>query len=92
MTRKISDFIKKKIKIIANEIFPAQNYTPDIYLSLTPNLQEKISAVLKKYSGKSSVYFKIFGKWKKQNFKVSINKNLREELSKLLDTENFRFY
>ncbi len=86
------DFSGEKIKIIANEIFPAQNYTPDIYLSLTPNLQEKISGVLKKYSGKSSVYFKISGKWKKQNFKVSINKNLRDELSKLLDTENFRFY
>ena len=86
------DYSGERVKIVANEISLAQNYTPDIYFDLQKNLYEKILSVLKNYSGKSSVYFKIGGKWKIQNLKVEINKNLREELKKLLGAENFRIY
>lgn len=86
------DYSGERVKIIANEISLAQDYTPDIYFDLQKNLYEKILSVLKNYGGKSSVYFKINGKWKPQNLKVAINKNLREELKKILGAENFRIY
>ena len=79
-------------KIIASEIILAQDFLPDIYFNVPPNLQEKILGVLKNYGGESSVYFKINGKWRRQNLKVTINKNLREELKNLLGAENFRIY
>ena len=80
------------IKILANEIFSAQDYTPDIYFTVEKNLQEKVLDVLKKNNGESAAYFKIDGKWRKQNFKVAITENLREELKNLIGTENFRVY
>ena len=79
-------------KIVASEIILAQDFLPDIYLKLTPNLQEKVLNVLKNYGGESAVFFKINGKWRRQNLKVSINKNLREELKNLLGADNFRIY
>ena len=80
------------IKILANEIFSAQDYTPDIYFTVEKNLQEKVLDILKKNNGESAAYFKIDGKWRKQNFKVAITENLREELKNLIGTENFRVY
>lgn len=79
-------------KIIADKIFTGQSFIPDIFLEIPPKLQEKVSGVLKKYGGKSFVYFKIFGKWRKQNFKVSINKNLLDELKNFIAAENIRVY
>ena len=61
-------------------------------MTFPPNLLEKVSAVLQKYGGESLVYFRIFGKWRKQQLKVSINKNLRDELKKLIGAENIRIY
>ncbi|MBQ7703901.1 MAG: DNA polymerase III subunit alpha [Selenomonadaceae bacterium] len=77
-------------KIVADKIWLAQDFLPDIYFNLPS--YEKVLGVLKKYGGKSSVYFKIAGKWCRQKLKVEINKNLREELKNLLGAENFRIY
>ena len=79
-------------KIIANEIISAQGFMPNIYLTVPPSLQEKVLAVLKRYNGESKVYFKILGKWRLQKLKVDTNKNLRDELTKLIGAENIRFY
>ena len=81
-----------KIKILANEIILAQDYTPNIYFTAPENLHEKIFDVLKKNSGESAAYFKIAGKWRRQNLKVSITENLREELKSLIGAGNFRIY
>ncbi len=86
------DMSGDKIKIVANEILRAQDYTPDIYLTVAENLQEKVLDVLKKNSGESAAYFKISGRWRKQNLKVAITENLRAELTNLIGAENFRVY
>lgn len=86
------DTLGEYVKILADEIILAQDYIPDIYFTAPENLPEKIFNLLKKNNGESAVFFKIIGKWRKQKFKVSIDKNLYEELKKLIGTENFRIY
>ena len=80
------------VKILANEIILAQDYIPDIYFNAPENLYERILNFLKKNNGESSVFFKIADKWRKQNLKVSITENLREELKNLIGEKNFRIY
>ena len=82
----------ERVKIIANEITLAQDYTPDIYINAPEKFHAEILNLLKKNNGESAAYFKIDGKWRKQSLKVSINKTLREELKKLINEENFRIY
>ena len=82
----------ERIKIIAEEIIPAQDYIPDIYLNVPENLSEEVLNLLKKNSGESAAYFKIDGKWRKQDFKVSSNENFYNELKNLIGEENFRIY
>jgi len=48
--------------------------------------------MLKKNGGESAAYFKISGKWRKQNFKVALDKNLIDELKNLIGAENYRIY
>ena len=82
----------ERVKIIANEITLAQDYTPDIYINAPEKFHAEILNLLKKNNGESAAYFKMDGKWRKQSLKVSINKTLREELKKLINEENFRIY
>ena len=82
----------ERVKILANEILSAKSYTPDLYLNVPDNLREKVLSVLKKNGGESAAYFKISGKWRKQNFKVALDKNLIDELKNLIGAENYRIY
>ena len=60
-----------------------------IYLTLPPNVDRvKLREILEKNPGGSTVYFKISGKWQRQNLKIFNS----AELQNFLGAENVRTY
>ena len=83
------DIARDRIQILADEIFSAREYVPEIYLTLPPNVDRvKLREILEKNPGGSAVYFKISGKWQRQNLKISNS----AELQNFLGAENVRAY
>ncbi len=80
-------------QLLAKKIISARDYAPEMYLTLeTAGVEKKLREILEGAKGKSTVYFKIGGKWYQQKFKVENSPNLRDRLKKLLGAENVRTY
>ena len=85
------------IQILAEKITAAKNYAADFWLMLpatldTPEMFDALKKIFSKHEGRSQIFFKRGGSWKKLSQKISDDLGTRNELKNLLGAENVRLY
>ena len=95
----ITDFSKGDVEIFADNVTPIENYSPNIYLTLT---DEKNNAVTKQAlkniflenQGDGEIYLRQNRKWTHitNQGKLSINEEVLSKLKNLLGAENVKLY
>lgn len=86
-------------QILADKVTTAQNYLPDIYLTLSPELEnsstyERLKKIFAENHGECEVFLMRRGKWQRlgNDKKISYGKKVFERLKNLLGAENVMIY
>ena len=94
-----TDFSRGDVEVFANRLTPIDDYTPDIYLTLTDDTnnattKQALKKIFADNQGDSEIYLRQNGKWTKiKNYgKFSIDEDILIELKNLLGAENVRLY
>ena len=82
------------VQILADKVIAVEDYQPDIYLTITAQVDfNKLTAIFDRHKGGSAIFLKQFGKWKKlTDKKISYSLELGKELKNLLGAENVKIY
>ena len=85
------------INVVADKITSAETYTADFWLIIPstldkPSTFKSLKKIFAENAGWSQVFLNRLGKWKKIAPKISDSSILRNELKKLLGSENVRLY
>ena len=90
-----TDFSKGEVEIIANTVTPIENYSPKIYLTLTPHtnntaVKRALKDIFDANRGDIAVYLVIGKKiyFPKNREKISVNDRVLSQLKNLLGEEN----
>ena len=86
-------------QILADKVTAAQNYLPDIYLTVPNKLEnsatyERLKKIFAENRGDCEVFLNKRGKWQKlgNDKKISYDKKVFEQLKNLLGAENVKIY
>ena len=93
------EFQSEEVVIRANNLWSAQNYEPDYYLTIPEELENpetyaKLKTILQQHRGQKMVFINKRGKWEKikSNYWVSYSEQLSTEFNNLLGSNNVRRY
>ena len=93
------EYPSEEAVIRANNIWTAQNYEPDYYLTITEEMEKpetyaNLKTILRRHHGQKMVFINKNGKWQKikSEYFVRYSKQLSAELIALLGAENVRKY
>ncbi len=94
-----TDFSRGDVEIFADRLTPIDDYTPDIYLTLTNSTnnattKQALKKIFAENQGDSEIYLRQNGRWTqvKNQGKISIDEDVLIELKNLLGAENVRLY
>ena len=94
-----TDFSRGDVEIFADKLTPIDDYTPDIYLTLTNSTnnattKQALKKIFAENQGDSEIYLRQNGRWTqvKNQGKISIDEDVLIELKNLLGAENVRLY
>ena len=82
------------VQILADKVIAVEDYQPDIYLTITAQVDfNKLTAIFDRHAGGSAIFLKQLGRWKKlTDKKISYSLELGKELKNLLGAENVKIY
>ena len=93
------EFSNEEVVILANNLWNAQSYEPDYYLTVPEELENtetytKLKAIIQRHKGQKMVFINKRGQWQKlkSNYWVSYSEQLNKELNSLLGVNNVRRY
>ncbi|MBO4400310.1 MAG: DNA polymerase III subunit alpha [Selenomonadaceae bacterium] len=85
------DISNDRVQILADNIFSARDYVPEIYLTVPPEIPlATLRKILEKNPGTGVVHVQVSGKWKHHDLKISDSEKFIGELRKFLGAENVR--